>query len=27
LAPLGVQITALPLNPNNIRRLLRGAGH
>jgi carbon-monoxide dehydrogenase large subunit len=27
LAPLGVKITALPLNPNNIRRILRDAGH
>jgi len=27
LAPLGVKVTSLPLNPNKIRRLLREAGH
>ena len=27
LAPLGVKITSLPLNPNKIRRLLRDAGY
>jgi hypothetical protein len=27
LAPLGVKVTSLPLNPNKIRRLLRETGH